>query len=178
MFTFICNLMLVFNINVSCRVDAVKTPTSEADVKAALEQSYVDLYDRQPPKNVLNMALAHVALENGRGAKLVNNNLGNIGAARVATSGHQYYVLGPARFLAHPTVQKGAESYWKHMHTRCKIALKNFNVGNGQLSAENLRDCGYHRSDVTSYGKTMGSLFNEHLSKKDFVDMVHDLFNR
>lgn len=176
MFSFICNILLAFNINVSCQVDAVKTPATEDQVQVALQQAYVSVFGSEPKRNVLTMATAHVGIENGRGARLVNNNLGNIGASEVPSSGHQWYKVGPGRFLAHRSLEAGAESYWRHMSSRCKVALKNFQVGSGQLSSMNLRDCGYHRADVETYGHAMGSLFNEYYAT-DNKSLLESVFS-
>ncbi len=133
----------------------IPTPLDDVQLAAVLTAGHVVAFGRQPSRMRLAMAWAQVALEGGRGRKLICHNLGSIGAGKRSP----WYRVGPARFRAFVTWDGAAVSYWRLLATRCSYALMLFDAGAPRQAAAALRRCGYHRSDATRYGDGLAGLF-------------------
>lgn len=132
---------------------AQPTPLGELELAAVLRDGHHAVFGRFPSRQRLASAWAHVALESGRGARSCSHNIGSIGARGDAPA----YVIAGARFAVEPSFRDGAEAYWRTLR-RCTSALGAFDSGDVRYAAVRLARCGYHRSDVDTYGDALAGL--------------------
>ncbi|XXX72361.1 peptidoglycan-binding protein [Sorangium sp. So ce134] len=156
----------------SCEVPREGTPLSEAELAAVLEQGHRLVFQESPSRARLACAWAHVALENGRGQKIWNNNLGNITAFGKWTG--PYYVIRVServqrdpdvwkqvsmRFRAHDEALDGAADYWRLMNSRYEPALARFDAGDPEGAAFELSRLRYFTAHADQYARAMLSLY-------------------
>lgn len=132
----------------------ILTPISDVELTTVLQETHIEVFGRAASRARIAMAWGQIALENGRGAVTYNHNLGNIGPYR----GHPYYKHGLSKFRAFPNFKEAATVYWELLRDRCSAAMFSFDGMNAQYTAMKLRSCGYHRTDVDTYAKGLGSL--------------------
>lgn len=133
----------------------INTKLSPIQIAEVLHHTHYAVFNRYPTKKRLAMAWAQIALENGRGDKIYNYNLGNIGSGR--NQAH-YYVAG-SKFRSFSSFEESGIAYWNLLQNRCKISLTSFDWGNPKATAEYLRKCGYYRADLKLYQRIMNSLY-------------------
>lgn len=146
------------------KVSKIKTEISEAELKLILKESHADIFGFQPSQARLHMAWAQIAFENGRGKKVFNHNLGNIGSNPIKPIKH-YYVISGHRFRSFENFHDGAKSYWKHLKNRCSAALNSFDSGDPKMVSYLLQRCGYYRADFNHYSQNLSSLYFESVKK-------------
>ena len=140
-------------------VDKAPTPLSEAEIVAALSEGHRVVFGASALASRVAMAAAQVGLENGRGAKVYNYNLGNVGAGE-----HEpHYVVGGrlsrARFKAYATPLDGAVGYWMVLRDRCSGSLAFFDAGDTVGATRHLGVCGYYRAAPERYGAGLRGLY-------------------
>lgn len=133
------------------------TPVTEEDIFEELKKAYVILYNKEPHENLLVGAWAHVALENGKGKKIWNNNFGNIGP--LPGEDVQFYDhFRKTKYRSFNDPTSGAMAYWKFLES-CPMALKNFRYNDPRGASISLKRCNYYRADQTHYSKLLTSLY-------------------
>lgn len=156
-----CTLALSLNLNAPCgvHVDRVNTPLTQNQLLEALSESHRAVFGVTPTATRLSMAWAQVSFENGRGALVFNNNLGNIGTSHQPR--RPFYKLAGSKFKSFPDPIMGGKAYWNTLRNRCPSALSHFDSGDTLSVAIYLDKCGYYRTDIETYRKNIASLFNE-----------------
>ena len=140
------------------------THISQDELVEVLEESYYDTFKSKPNHNTINMAWAQIAFENGRGEKVYNFNLGNIGANPLRPI-RPYYKIAGSRFRSFPSFKDGARCYWTTLKERCSGALKHFAAGDPYSASLALQRCGYYRAEFDHYYLNLKSLYYEGQSK-------------
>lgn len=146
------------------KVSKVRTEISENELKLILKESHADIFGFHPSQARLHMAWAQIAFENGRGKKVFNHNLGNIGGHPIKPIKH-YYVISGHRFRSFENFNDGAKSYWKHLKNRCSAALNSFDSGDPHMVSHHLQRCGYYRANINHYSQNLASLYFESIKK-------------
>ena len=141
----------------SVLVSARATPLREAEILAILAAT-----NPRAPQNQILMLWAIVALENGRGRYVSNNNLGNVGP--VSRRAPRFRLRDGGYYEAFPSVDASARRLWSVLR-RCSAAMANADAGDGLGVARSLRRCGYHRTDPSRYGAALVSLYREALRR-------------
>ena len=152
------------------RVPKVQTPLSETGLVNILAWGHEALFGVQPTRARLAVAWAHVALENGRGALVYNNNLGNIAGFR--WPGSVYVVRVQERepatdrwawrdmlFRAHGTAQAGSHDYWRTLERTYADALPLFDAGRPYDAALKLGELVWFTETPEQYARRMTLLF-------------------
>ena len=135
------------------------TPLSQEEIAIVLCKTHIDLYGAPPSKNKLALSWAQIALENSRGKRIWNNNLGNQGPFRMNQRYYHHKFNGwPYRSFG--SVDESAKSYWKIIK-KCKMADITFDRGDPVQSARSLKGCNYYSSDLKEYSKVLSSLYYE-----------------
>lgn len=157
----------------SCEVPKVATPLSEAELSAVLEHAHLMAFHESPSRARLACAWAHVAIENARGQKIWNYNLGNISAFGQWPG--SYYVIRVAervqrdpdvwkdvnmRFRAHDEAIDGALDYWRLMGNRYQPAVARFDAGDPAGAAFELSRLRYFTAHADAYARAMSSLYH------------------
>lgn len=135
------------------------TPMGELELAVALRDAHGAVFASSPSVRRLAIAWAQAALECGRGAHAVNWNFGNVGAS----SAQAHHTIAGQRFASYNDAVEGAQGYWLAVRAVCSGALRAFDDGDPEGAAERLSRCGYHRSDVATYGAAMSSLYGHAL---------------
>lgn len=138
------------------RLDAQPTPLGPLELAAVLRDGHHAEFGAFPSTRRLRIAWAHVALENGRGAKTWHWNLGMIGASRA----EPHFLIGGHRFAANGDAIDGARLYWRTLRRMCRGSLPYFDAGDARGAAGALTRCGWHRTDPTHYATSMATLSN------------------
>lgn len=149
------------------KVPKVETQISERDLLIILRESHIEIFKKQANKARIHMAWAQIAFENGRGKKVYNHNLGNIGSHPIKPV-KSYYMVSGSRFRSFKSFHDGAKYYWKIIKDRCSSSLAYFDSGDPHMASVALRRCGYYRADLEHYSKNLSSLFFESY-KKEFL---------
>ncbi len=166
----ICSLMLTFGgdpkeCDSMLKVKKVNTPIGQVELLDVLRESHVRVIGVEPNEKRVTMAWAQVAFENGRGKKVFNHNLGNIGTSTPPKN--SYYVVSGYQFKDFSDFQEGADAYWRTMKRMCKGALPAFDAGDPTSASIALRRCGYYRADVGHYTKNLTSLYYQGIKISD-----------
>jgi len=139
------------------------TPMSQQDIVHALCKAYEKEHSVLPSNNILALSWAQVALENNRGKKIWNNNLGNQGPFRMDQEYYHHLRGGwPYRSFAEP--EESGRSYWRVIK-KCTMAFQAFKMGDPALAASALKKCNYYSSDEQAYSKSLTSLYYEAKSR-------------
>lgn len=156
------------------QVERIATPISEEELAAALELAHERVFQESPSRARLACAWAQVALENGRGQKTWNYNLGNITAFGQWPG--QYYVLRVServqrnpdvwkkmdlRFRSHKDATDGAVDYWQLISGRFASVLSFFDAGDASGAAFELSRLRYYTAHADRYARTMAALYRE-----------------
>lgn len=151
-------------LNPDLKVKKVSTPISEKELAKALCDSHMERYGSLPNKNKLAVAWAHVGLENGRGKKVWNNNLGNQGPFTMQQKYYHHLKRGwPYRSFN--DFNESASSYWRIIE-KCSMAGSAFSMGNPDAASQSLKRCNYYSSSAEDYTRSLTSLYYEAVSKK------------
>ncbi len=160
----LCIILGTFGPAKECdkNLELKKTQTSiqVSSLKEVLRDTHVEVFGDSASVAKINMAWAHIAIENGRGKLVYNYNLGNIGTHATKATVPFYKVAG-SRFRSFLSFKEGARTYWKLLKNKCRIALFYFNAGDAKSAAFSLKNCGYYVSDAQEYYMGMQSLFVE-----------------
>jgi hypothetical protein len=105
------------------------------------------------------MSWAQISLENSRGKKVWNNNLGNQGPFKMNQEYYHHLRRGwPYRSFR--TLEESGSSYWKII-SKCSRALNAFDSGQPELAAIGLKNCNYYDTNAASYTSLLKSLYYE-----------------
>ena len=152
-----------YNLDPAYRVEKILTPIDEKSIAQVLCDSHIERYGQPPSANRLALSWAQVALENNRGKKVWNNNLGNQGPFRMDQEYYHHLRKGwPYRsFGSH---HDSGASYWGII-SKCSGALRAFDDGDPDAAAIGLKKCNYFSSDEKQYSRTLSSLYYEAKSR-------------
>lgn len=153
-----------YNMDPGYRVPKISTPLSEKEIAESLCSSHIELHGEAPSRNRLALSWAQISLENARGKKVWNNNLGNQGPFRMDQKYYHHLRYGwPYRSFEKP--KESAKSYWQILG-KCSMALRAFDDGNPAMAAVSLKNCNYYSNDmVDQYAKNLSSLYYEAIKK-------------
>jgi hypothetical protein len=158
----VCILSSLFFSSKICQthleVKKEKTEISEQYLKNILRSSHLEVFNKEPSINRINMATSQIFFENGAGKVVYNHNLGNIGGNPLYPKG-PYYKISGSRFRAFPSFKDGAKCYWITLKNKCSSALNQFDNGDTYLASLHLQKCGYYRADFDHYYKNLNSIF-------------------
>lgn len=147
------------NLDPNLRVKKAATPVSSKVLLQVLCESHTRLHGDPPEDNRLALSWAQVALENNRGKKVWNNNLGNQGPFRMNQEYYHHLRRGwPYRSFR--SLHDSGISYWILLQ-RCSAALRAFDDGDPLRAAQSLKNCNYFSSDVDGYATSLRSLYYE-----------------
>ena len=141
------------------------TPILSDDLVKVMEESYANVYGEKGDLGVIAGAWAHVSLENKRGERVWNNNLGNIGKLPQDPPAPYYSHFGKSNFLSFKTRIQGAEHYWRFMQKRCPLALRYFKLKRPGEAALSLKRCNYYRTSERHYVKILTALYGEGIKR-------------
>ncbi len=148
-----------YNLDSAHKVKKKHTPLSEAELAQHLCASYVKEYGNKPSINRLALSWAQVALENNRGKKVWNNNLGNQGPFRMDQE-YYHHLRGGWPYRSFKNPEDSGRSYWKVIE-KCGAAFRAFSDGDPIRAAAALKKCNYYSSDEHAYSRTLSSLYYE-----------------
>lgn len=134
------------------------TPITETQLLTTLRASYIDEKGHSPKRNQLAMAWAQVALENKRGHKVWNHNLGNLGPAPSIPTQRWYQHSRITKYRSFDDFQDSAGAYWRVVGN-CSSAMQMFKAGDPASAAKALKGCGYYSADEQTYAGNLGSLY-------------------
>ena len=147
------------NMDPTYLVAKKKTPLTEQQVADTLCESYLELHGKFPSKNRLAIGWAQIALENSRGKKIWNNNIGNQGPFRMDQEYYHHLRKGwPYRSFKTP--KQSGISYW-NIISKCSMASQAFDAGNPVVATAYLKKCNYFSSDLNQYTQNLVSLYYE-----------------
>lgn len=141
------------------------TPISSEDLTKVVEESYMNVYGERGNVGVIAGAWAHISLENKRGEKVWNNNLGNIGRLPQDPPAPYYSHFGKSNFLSFKTRIQGAEHYWRFMQKRCPLTLRYFKLKRPDEAALSLKRCNYYKTSERHYVKILTALYGEGIKR-------------
>ena len=135
-----------------------RTPVTRTQLLSVLRDSHQSVFGFLPTTQRLAMAWAQVALENGQGKYVYDNNVGNVAPYR---ADQPFYIVNKnTKYRAFDTLEEGAGEYW-HVVGGCKGALAAFDAGQPSTASQRLQKCGYFEADIEPYTNGMKSLYNE-----------------
>lgn len=146
------------------KVKKSQTIIDEQTLKNILIKTHLEVFNKPASSNRIHMAWAQIAFENGRGIKVYNYNLGNIGGEPVKPT-KPYYKVAGSRFRSFNSFEEGARYYWSHLKERCSSSLHYFDNGDPYTAGLSLGRCGYYRSAIDFYQKNLASLYYESYKK-------------
>jgi hypothetical protein len=152
-----------YNMDPAYRVPKVSTPVDQKQIAHILCRTHVSEFGRTPKASSLALSWAQVALENNRGKKVWNNNLGNQGPFRMDQE-YYHHLRGGWPYRSFRTVDQSGESYWRIIK-RCTMALHAFDFGDPRAAAAALKRCNYYTSDEEGYARVLTSLYHEARSR-------------
>lgn len=141
-----------------------RTPITKTELLDVLHDSHERALGEPPSDRVLASGWAQVAIENGRGEHIYNNNLGNIGAP---VSGQRHYKFGTwrtHRYRSFKTHEDGGVAYWLTVK-KCPAAYTSFKHGAVTEAAHRLKRCNYFGADAHLYAAAMEQLYAHAMSK-------------
>ncbi len=135
------------------------TPLGEPELAAVLRDAYHAEAGADVPRELLVAAWAHVALETGRSLAgerpMITSrgfNLGSVGAV----AGPHHYVAGHRHRTGTDHID-AARAYWRAV-LPCSGAVRGMMDGSAAATAGALAACGYHRTEVEAYARTLRAL--------------------
>lgn len=147
------------NLDPDFKVRKIATPISSENLLQVLCESHKALHGTIPGDNRLALSWAQVALENNRGKKVWNNNLGNQGPFRMDQEYYHHLKRGwPYRSFR--SVHESGVSYWLLLK-KCSAALRAFDDGDPSRAAQSLKNCNYFSSNAEQYAVSLRSLYYE-----------------
>ena len=161
--TFIEKKFDPYNLDPRYKVQKISTPLDQKQIAEVLCESHTQEFGRPPSRNRLALSWAQVALENNRGKKVWNNNLGNQGPFRMDQEYYHHLRRGwPYRSFR--TAADGGRAYWQVIR-KCSVALQYFDVGDPATAASALKSCNYYSSSTDNYSRVMSSLYYEAMTR-------------
>lgn len=157
-----------YNMDPAYKVPKVSTPVDQKHIAKVLCSAHRREFGRAPSVNRLALSWAQVALENNRGKKVWNNNLGNQGPFRMDQE-YYHHLRGGWPYRSFKSVDDSGASYW-HIIRKCSVAMAAFDAGDPRLAASALKKCNYYSSDEEGYAQVLSSLYYEARSR-----VVHDV---
>lgn len=151
------------NLDDKHRVAKSITPISQERILNILCSSHKMKHGRLPSANRLALSWAQVALENNRGKKVWNNNLGNQGPFRMDQE-YYHHLRGGWPYRSFKTLEESGISYWSVLE-KCSRALRAFDDGDVDEAVKSLKRCNYFSSDTAQYTLSIRSLYYEAKSK-------------
>lgn len=145
-------------------VEPQRTPTSVAELRAALDRAYRKLNGRAPSAATLDVLTAQVSHETGRGQHMYNYNFGGIkgtGPSGATTAAMTSEVLssGTVRlrqnFRAYDSLDQGALDYVAFMHAHYGAAVDQAAAGNLDGFAHALKRAGYYTASESDYAAAL-----------------------
>ena len=151
----------------SREVTLERTPTSRAEIRAALERAEERLTGRPPSPAFLDVVTAHACLETGSGRSMFNFNFGGIkgtGPSGLTASarthewedGTRYRTR--ARFRAYESLDEGAQDYLSLLHRRYAPALSAAERGDVDGFTHALKSVGYFTGPEGHYANDLRGL--------------------
>lgn len=134
------------------------TEINEEELKEVLAKAHIAVFHKPASAKRIHMAYAQIAFENGKGKKVYNYNLGNIGGNYKSPT-EPYYKVAGSRFKSFNSFYEGAIDYWLHLKSRCSMSLNYFDAGDPYTASISLKNCGYFRADLKFYQKNLSSLY-------------------
>lgn len=148
-----------YNLYDSFRVEKIATPLGQVQLAEVLCRSHEIEYGRRPSDNKLALSWAQVALENNRGKKVWNNNLGNQGPFRMDQEYYHHLRKGwPYRSFR--SYNESGRSYWRVIE-KCSQAWRFFEAGDPKAAAFSLHRCNYFAKNPEKYATVLSSLYYE-----------------
>lgn len=148
-----------YDLDPNFKVTKVHTPVDHIKIFEVLCKSHKKINNKKPNDNRLSMAWAQISLENGRGKKIWNNNLGNQGPHHVKQK-YYLHLRNGWPYRSFDDLDESGISYWRIIN-RCSSALQAFDAGDVNTAALYLKKCNYYGSDAESYTKTLKNLYYE-----------------
>ena len=148
-----------YNLNAAYKVKKIATPIEQDELIDVLCSSHVVEFGKAPQANRLALSWAQVALENNRGKKVWNNNLGNQGPFRMDQE-YYYHLRGGWPYRSFKSHEESGTAYWR-LIKKCSMALKAFDVGDPETAAKSLKKCNYYSTDQEQYSRVLKSLYYE-----------------
>ena len=136
------------------------TVISEEDLVKVLRESYYNVHGQKPDDNTLMSGWAQIALENNRGKKVWNYNLGNIGNSPGSKQVPFYSHFGRTSYRSFSSFVEAGEIYWRVI-SRCRAAKAHFRAGRPKDAANSLKRCNYYRANERQYSIALSSLYAE-----------------
>lgn len=129
-------------------VDRVPTPINMVQVVGKLAATYLAVFGKMPPVNVLTIASGIVGLENAGGAAINNGNVGNVTppsdyVGRVWSANGLY-------FIDFDIIEHGALYWWALMYRRYHPVLVDAALGEVETAVRDLFRLGYVGSKATA----------------------------
>lgn len=148
-----------YNLDPNYKVDKISTPITQEEIMKILCDSHLLEYKKSPNDNRISMSWAQISLENSRGKKVWNNNLGNQGPFKTNQEYYHHLKRGwPYRSFR--TLEESGSSYWSIIK-KCSSALAAFDAGYPELAAISLKNCNYYDANVENYTSLLKSLYYE-----------------
>lgn len=156
------------------------TEILEQDLAKVLRMAYLKVFGSDPTAEVLAGGWAQAVLEAGRPLKFPNNNIGNIKAVPAGIKAGQSYFLkstveysssGEKRsvpneaWAAFPTLEAGAEAYWKLIDKKYNLAHQWMAAGDPISATVALAQKHYFTANIEKYAAGVKSLYQEFLTK-------------
>ena len=162
-FSFLQKKFDPMNLSPDYRVKKTSTPIHQTEIVDVLCKSHISEYGKAPSNNRLALSWAQIALENNRGKKIWNNNIGNQGPFRMDQEYYHHLRKGwPYRSFSN--LEDSGRSYWRVI-SKCSSALRAFDDGDPARAAISLKNCNYFGTDVSGYTRTLNSLYYEAKSR-------------
>lgn len=181
----------------------VKTILTEEEATYALREAFKKILGSYPSDKSLSLLFAQTALETGRWKLMNNNNWGNIKWSPALEGKRRFTMfatgenLWDARqkkvvyqwfepphhqtwFRSYPTATEGAEDYIDLLAKKARY-VKSWAAlisGDGELFGLELSKAGYYTADQKVYTKSLVSISNEFMKKKDKLLAYKPLTNQ
>lgn len=139
--------------------EKIQTSITESELVNLLQRTHHIVFNTKISNNKLAMAWAQVALENGRGKFVYNNNIGNVGTF---TNNQFFYKVNKHRYRSFETLDEGAIAYWRVIK-RCYTANILFDSTDVFAAAKALKNCKYYEADYNHYSNSMNKLYKHAL---------------
>lgn len=151
-------------------VQAERTETTPAEIRKALSAAHTKATGGILSEPALDVLVAHVSHETGRGAKMYNFNFGGIKgqSPEGATANYrttEYTAGAPAKmtdgFRAYGSLESGATDYLSLLERRYPEALRAAEAGNATGFAAALKSRGYFTAPLEMYANSLRGLLGD-----------------
>lgn len=117
------------------------TPLSLDQMGQILCGTYTELYGQPPSRDLGEVSLALLAVENDAGRAIVHHNWGNLAAYSGWTG--DTWSTKTHTFQVQPDHRSGAKAWWRQMHRRYKNFLQHAYQGHWKEAARSIVEDGY-----------------------------------